>query len=163
MTENNLAVSINKQSGNGSFTDQRIIVIGASAGGFEAFKKIIHGLPADFTASIFIVWHMSPAIRGVLPQVLNRENSIDAAHAFNNEEIKPNRIYVAPPDHHMLIEDGKVLITHGPKENRFLLTHLGDHYAGAKQPMLASLYFKKQKKQKSGQNWYAKQRCRMSS
>jgi two-component system chemotaxis response regulator CheB len=119
MTENNLPFNINKQSGNGSFTDQRIVVIGASAGGFEAFKKIIRQLPSDFNPSIFIVWHMSADIRGVLPHVLNKQNKILAAHAFNGEEIKPNRIYVAPPDHHMLIEDGKVLVTHGPKENRF--------------------------------------------
>lgn len=93
--------------------------MGASAGGFEAFKKIIAGLPADFSAPIFIVWHMSPDVRGVLPQVLNRVNTIVAAHAFNNEEIKPNRIYVAPPDHHMLVEKGRILVTRGPKENRF--------------------------------------------
>lgn len=96
-----------------------IIVIGASAGGFEALKKIVAGLPPDFSASIFIVWHMSPDVRGILPQVLNRVNTIAAANAYNNEEIKPRRIYVAPPDRHMLIEDGKILITHGPKENRF--------------------------------------------
>ena len=119
MAENNLPFNINNQSRNGSFSHQRIIVIGASAGGFEAIKKIIRDLPSDINASIFIVWHMSADIRGVLPHVLNKQNKIIAAHAFNGEEIKPNRIYVAPPDHHMLIEDGKVLVTHGPKENRF--------------------------------------------
>jgi two-component system chemotaxis response regulator CheB len=97
----------------------RIIVIGASAGGFEAIKKLVEGLPKDFDASIFIVWHMSPDVRGVLPEVLNRVNTIHAAHAYDGEEIKPGRIYVAPPDHHLLIEEGKVLATHGPKENRF--------------------------------------------
>jgi two-component system chemotaxis response regulator CheB len=98
---------------------RNIIVIGASAGGFEACKTIVQGLPPYFDASIFIVWHMSPDIRGVLPQVLNRFNSIYAAHALDKEEIKPNRIYVAPPDHHLLIEEGRVRVTRGPKENRF--------------------------------------------
>ena len=117
MSEKNSTVTaLNHSTGN---TKHRIIVIGASAGGFEALKKIIRGLPADFNAPIFIVWHMSPDIPGVLPYVLSNQNTIVAAHAFNGEEIKPNRIYVARPDHHMLIEDGKVLITHGPKENRF--------------------------------------------
>ena len=100
-------------------SDQRIVVMGASTGGFEAFKKIIKNLPPDFTTPIFIVWHMSPDTRGILPEVLNRANSIYAAHAFDKEEIKPNRIYIAPPDHHLLIEDGQVRITRGPKENRF--------------------------------------------
>jgi len=110
-TAENKDQNLNKQ--------ERIIVIGASAGGFEAFKKIIKELPPDFTAPIFIVWHMSPEIRGILPQVLNRLNKIYAAHGYDQESIKSNRIYVAPPDHHLLIEDGKVRITHGPKENRF--------------------------------------------
>lgn len=98
---------------------RNIIVIGASAGGFEAFKKLVGDLPPDFAASVFIVWHMSPDIRGVLPQVLNRVNSIYAAHAYDREQIKPNRIYVAPPDRHLLVEDGHVRVTKGPKENRF--------------------------------------------
>ena len=38
----------------------KIIVIGASAGGFEAFKKFVKDLPADFNTPIFIVWHMAP-------------------------------------------------------------------------------------------------------
>src|SRR5215470_3654603 len=104
---------------NGVNDSQRIIVMGASTGGFEAFKKIIAELPADFSASIFIVWHMSPDVLGVLPEVLNRINGIYAAHAYDNEEIKPNRIYVARPDHHLIINPGKVRVTHGPKENRF--------------------------------------------
>ena len=113
------ATDINNQEGNGSLASQRIIVIGASAGGFDAFKRIVQACLADFGASIFIVWHMSPDVPGVLPQVLNRLNTYIAAHPYNNEAIKPNRIYVAPPDHHMLVEKGKILITRGPKENRF--------------------------------------------
>jgi len=110
-----------EQEGTENFSggNQRIIVIGASAGGFEALKTIVKGLPPDFDASIFIVWHISPNAPSILPQVLNKFNTIYAAQAYNGEEIKPNRIYVAPPDHHMLVEDGKIRITHGPKENRF--------------------------------------------
>lgn len=97
---------------------RNIIVIGASAGGFEALKKLVAGLP-KLQASLFIVWHMSPDIRGVLPQVLNRVGKINAAHAYDNEPIAPNRIYVAPPDRHLLIEEGRLRVTRGPKENRF--------------------------------------------
>lgn len=99
--------------------DQRIIVVGASAGGFEALKKLVKDLPADLNASIFIVWHMAPDIRGILPQVLNRSNTLYASNAYDKEEIKPGRIYIAPPDHHLIIEEGRVRVTHGPKENRF--------------------------------------------
>lgn len=98
---------------------RNIIVIGASAGGFEALKTLVAALPADFAASLFIVWHMSPVVRGVLPQVLNRQNAIYAAHAYDQEPIQPNRIYIAPPDRHLLVADGHVRVTRGPKENHF--------------------------------------------
>jgi two-component system chemotaxis response regulator CheB len=62
---------------------------------------------------------MSPNVRGVLPQVLNRAGTVHAAHAYDFEPIVPNRIYVAPPDHHLLVEKGRVRVTRGPKENRF--------------------------------------------
>ena len=119
MPEKTLPVELNKTDKKDNTSGQRIIVIGASAGGFEALKKIVKELPADFNAPLFIVWHMSPDIRGILPQVLNRVNSIYAAHAYDREEIKSNRIYVAPPDYHLLLEEGTVRVTHGPKENRF--------------------------------------------
>jgi two-component system chemotaxis response regulator CheB len=98
---------------------ERIIVIGTSSGGFEALKIIVRNLPADFQLPIFIVWHISPDIKGVLAQVLNREKTLHAVEAKNNDPILPNRIYVAPPDHHMLVMENVIRITHGPKENRF--------------------------------------------
>jgi two-component system chemotaxis response regulator CheB len=98
---------------------RNIIVIGASAGGFEAVKKLVADFPADLPAAVFIVWHMPPDVRGVLPQVLNRENKITAVNAIDGEPIQFNRIYVAPPDRHLLLEKGHVRVTRGPKENRF--------------------------------------------
>ncbi|HEY0430001.1 MAG TPA: chemotaxis protein CheB [Pyrinomonadaceae bacterium] len=96
-----------------------IIVIGASAGGFEALKKLVGGLPPDFQASLFVVWHMSPDVRGVLPHVLGRLETMPAEHAVDKEPIVPNRIYIAPPNFHLLVEKGRVRVTKGPKENRF--------------------------------------------
>src|SRR5215471_9004920 len=98
---------------------QHIIVIGASSGGFDALKKIVRSLPADFASPIMVVWHMSPDIRGILPEALNKISSINARHAQNLEDLVPNRIFVAPPDHHMILDDGKIRVTRGPKENRF--------------------------------------------
>src|SRR5690606_21642109 len=98
---------------------RNIIVIGASAGGFEALKTIVQSLPPNLDASIFIVWHMGPDVRGILPDVLNKLNTIRAANARDNEPIETNHIYVAPPDHHLLIEEGRLRVTRGPKENRF--------------------------------------------
>lgn len=98
---------------------RNIIVIGASAGGFVAIKQLVADLPPELDAAIFIVWHMSPDIRGILPQVLNRQKTLLAANAVDNEPIIFNRIYVAPPDRHLVLENGFVRVTRGPKENRF--------------------------------------------
>jgi two-component system, chemotaxis family, protein-glutamate methylesterase/glutaminase len=98
---------------------KNIIVIGASAGGFDVIKKLIALLPAELDAAIFIVWHMSPDVQGVLPRALNQFSKIPAAHAVDREPVKRGRIYVAPPDHHMLIDNGYIRVTRGPKENRF--------------------------------------------
>ena len=96
-----------------------IIVIGASAGGFEAIRQVISDLPADLDAAIFIVWHMAADVRGILPQVLNRLNRLSAAHAIDEEPILSGRIYVAPPDRHLMLERDRVRVTRGPKENLF--------------------------------------------
>ena len=98
---------------------RNIIVIGASAGGFEAMKQLVASLPSDLDAAVFIVWHMAPEVRGILPQVLNRQKTVLATHAVDNEPIVFNRIYVAPPDRHLILEKGFMRITRGPKENRF--------------------------------------------
>ena len=98
---------------------RNIIVIGASAGGIDALKKLLAPLPADLDASIFIVWHMAPSVRGVLPQILSSVTSIEVSQAVDGEPILPNHIYVAQPDHHLLLENGHIRLTRGPKENRF--------------------------------------------
>src|SRR4051794_1555588 len=96
-----------------------IFVIGASAGGFEAIKRVVAGLSPDFKASIFIVWHMAPDVRGILPDILNRHYQIPASHPSDKEVFKPGHIYIAPPDRHMILEGECIRVTHGPKENRF--------------------------------------------
>ncbi|SDE44853.1 two-component system, chemotaxis family, response regulator CheB [Dyadobacter soli] len=98
---------------------RNIIVIGASMGGFEAFKRLVADLPPDIDASIFLVWHMSPHVEGILPKVLGEITTIPVAHAEHGEPILPNRIYVARPDHHLLVDATHVHVTRGPRENRF--------------------------------------------
>lgn len=96
-----------------------IIVIGASAGGFKVLQQLAADLPPDLPAALFIVWHISPESHGVLPQALERAGPLPAANATDGEAISAGRIYVAPPDHHLLVERGRVRITRGPKEHRF--------------------------------------------
>jgi two-component system chemotaxis response regulator CheB len=96
-----------------------IVVIGASAGGVEALLELAGMLPADFPAPIFVVQHVPAYSNSILPQLLSRVSALPAKHPRSGEVIEPGTIYIAPPDHHLLVEGDHVLVTRGPKENRF--------------------------------------------
>ncbi len=94
-----------------------IIVIGASAGGVEALKELVSRLPADLPAVVFIVLHVSPHGTSVLPQILSRAGRLPAQHATDGQVFSTANIYIAPPNHHLLIKSGYIKLTQGPKEN----------------------------------------------
>jgi two-component system, chemotaxis family, protein-glutamate methylesterase/glutaminase len=94
-------------------------VVGASAGGLEGLLSSLSSLPRDFPAPIFVVVHVAPNRESLLPGILTRRGSLPAVHPADGDEMRPGRIYVAPPDHHLLIEDGHMGVKRGPKENRF--------------------------------------------
>jgi two-component system chemotaxis response regulator CheB len=98
---------------------QDIVVVGASVGGIEALRTIAGGLPKDFPASVFVVLHTAPEAPGVLADILDRAGALPAAYAAEGERVQPGRIYVAPPDRHLILEPNRVRLTRGPKENRF--------------------------------------------
>jgi two-component system, chemotaxis family, protein-glutamate methylesterase/glutaminase len=96
-----------------------VIVIGASAGGVEALTRIFSKLPAgDLQAAIFVVLHIGSHGRSELAAILSRADGLRARVPENHETIHFGEVYVAPSDHHLMIEDGTVEITKGPKENR---------------------------------------------
>ncbi|MBI3650233.1 MAG: chemotaxis protein CheB [Acidobacteria bacterium] len=97
-----------------------IVVIGASAGGFDALRLLVGALPKNFSASLFIVLHIAPQSPGVLADILSRAGHLPALHPKDGEAIRSGHIYVAPPDHHLLLEANDTMrVTRGPKENRF--------------------------------------------
>jgi two-component system, chemotaxis family, protein-glutamate methylesterase/glutaminase len=98
---------------------KRLVVIGTSAGGIDALRTLLAALPADFSAAIAVVVHTAPESPGVLPEILGRATALRMATTKSGEPLGPGRVYVAPPDHHLLIEPGRVRLTKGPRENRF--------------------------------------------
>jgi two-component system, chemotaxis family, protein-glutamate methylesterase/glutaminase len=98
---------------------KQIVVIGASAGGIDALRLIASALPSDFPAPICVVLHTAPESPGVLNEILSRSGPLPATNATTGERIVAGHIYVAPPDHHLLVEPGRLRVTKGPKENRF--------------------------------------------
>lgn len=95
-----------------------IVVIGASAGGIEALKELVGGLPADLPAAIFIVQHTSPDPPSSLATVLGRRGPMPSETASDCREIAQGRIFVAPSDHHLMIDRSHMYLTQGPRENR---------------------------------------------
>lgn len=96
-----------------------LIVVGASAGGMDALKKLVAQLSEDFPAPVFIVNHMSADTTGdALVRVLNASSSLSCAHAKDDQIFKSGHIYLAPSDHHMLIVKDRILVTKGARENR---------------------------------------------
>jgi two-component system, chemotaxis family, protein-glutamate methylesterase/glutaminase len=94
-----------------------IVVIGASAGGVEALISVFAGLPAELPAAVFVVLHVMPGGASVLPKIIGRSGVLPALPASDGDPIERGRVYVAPPDRHMLVRDDHVLLTGGPREN----------------------------------------------
>jgi two-component system chemotaxis response regulator CheB len=94
-----------------------IIVIGSSAGGIQALKVLVGGLPPDLPAALFVVQHLAPQVTSVLPQLLTRAGPLPVAHPQDGEVIQPGRIYVAPPDYHLTLVRGQMQVGKGPKEH----------------------------------------------
>ena len=99
----------------------RIVVIGASAGGLSALKKLISQLHKDFPLPVLVVRHISADATGnVLLDQLNKLNTVKCRHAKSGNKLKPGHLYLAPSDHHLMIgKDRKVLVTKGAMENRY--------------------------------------------
>lgn len=98
-------------------TTRDLIVIGASAGGVQALSTLVAALPPRLPAAVFIVLHIPAEPPSVLPNILARDSLMPVNHAKNGERIERGRIYVAPSNQHLLIENSHVKLVHGPKEN----------------------------------------------
>ena len=97
-------------------TRSPFVFIGASSGGVHAMLDFVAALPAGFPAPIFFVQHIG-ARPSELAHLLDRRGPNRAVHASDGDVPVAGTIYVAPPDHHMLLEDGVVRLNRGPKEH----------------------------------------------
>lgn len=94
-----------------------LVVVGASAGGVEALRAMVQGLPADLNAAVLVVLHIPPGAPSALSNILARSGSLPAMTAQDGDRITPGHIYVAPSDRHMLVRGRRIVLTSGPAEN----------------------------------------------
>ncbi len=96
-----------------------IVAVGASAGGVEALTNMAAGMPCDFPFAVVVVLHMPPGAPSVLAKILDRSGPLPACSAVDGMRLKPGQIHVAVPDHHLLIEDHRAVLSAGPTENGY--------------------------------------------
>jgi two-component system chemotaxis response regulator CheB len=103
---------------NSESANRDVIVVGASAGGVEATRRLAAALPADLPATLFVVVHRGPDRPGYLAEILGAAGPLPAMVAEEGAPFVRGRIYVAPPDLHLLVGRDHVHVRRGPRENR---------------------------------------------
>ena len=94
-----------------------VIVVAASAGGLQPLRDILAALPANLPAAVVVVLHV-PATGGrTLPRILDRSGPLPAAAASDGERLRHGRIYIAPPDRHVLVVKDVLRVSRGPRQN----------------------------------------------
>jgi two-component system, chemotaxis family, protein-glutamate methylesterase/glutaminase len=97
----------------------RTVAVGTSSGGLEALRALLGALPVDFPAPLCIVMHVAAEGPGILPAILNRSTALEVRYAADGDPLRTGRVYIAPPDRHLLVEPGRLRVSAGPRENRF--------------------------------------------
>lgn len=95
-----------------------IVVITSSAGGLEALTEILSKLPSNFPAPICIAQHLDPKRPSMMAEILDTKSPLSVKQAKSGDKLYPGRVYIAPPDLHMLVNpDGSLSLSHSEKVN----------------------------------------------
>jgi len=97
-----------------------IVAIAASAGGITALGRVLGGLPAGFPAPVVVVQHLDPRHKTIIAEVLGRRAKMPVVLAKEGVRAGPGTIYVAPPNHHLLVEAEGVLVLSSSELVHFL-------------------------------------------
>lgn len=97
----------------------RIFAIGGSAGGRTAVTKVLEHIPTDFEGAILVVLHGSLEAPSIFPKILSKKLGRAVSEAENGAPIGKGGIYIAKPDNHLFVHDGRTYLSQGPRENLF--------------------------------------------
>ena len=98
-------------------TAPTVVVVGASAGGVEALTTLVAGLPQDLDAAVCVVLHLYAGAESRLADILSRAGPLPATQAHGGERLLRGRVYVAPPDRHLIVRGRRALVRRSPREN----------------------------------------------
>lgn len=96
---------------------EKVIAVGASAGGVEALKDFAAGLPRDLPHAVLVALHMPASSASVLARIIDRSGPLPAVTARDGDALTAGVIHVAVPDRHLLVDDHQVALSQGPTEN----------------------------------------------
>ncbi len=89
-----------------------VVALAASAGGLTALSSVLADLPAGFPAGILVVQHLDPRHRSLMADILNRRTRLEVKQAEDGDHLTPGRVYIAPPNRHLLLNgDGSLSLT----------------------------------------------------
>lgn len=91
-------------AGTGTGARFDVIVVATSAGGLKALRQLLSSLPADFPTPIVIVQHLDPRYPSHLVQILARAIALDVVEVGEDMPLTRGRVFVAPPDHHIVFD-----------------------------------------------------------
>jgi chemotaxis protein methyltransferase CheR/two-component system CheB/CheR fusion protein len=87
-----------------------IIGIGASAGGLEALEEFFSHVPASPGVAFVVIQHLDPTHKGIMPELLQRSTLMKVTQAGNRMKVKPNCVYVIPPNKDLSILHGALFL-----------------------------------------------------
>jgi two-component system chemotaxis response regulator CheB len=90
-----------------------IVALAASAGGLAALSCVLGGLPAAFPVPVTVVQHLDRRHRSLMAEILGKRTPLEVRQAREGDELRPGWVYIAPPDHHLLVNgDGTLSLSH---------------------------------------------------
>src|SRR5688572_13514247 len=95
-----------------------VVGIGASAGGLDAFKKLIQAIPENSGMAFVLVQHLDPHHESSLPEILQKFTNIPVLEISDEINVQPNHIYVIPSNKMIIATDGILLLTPRPEKNK---------------------------------------------
>jgi two-component system chemotaxis response regulator CheB len=96
---------------------RNIVLIGASAGGIAALKRVFTDLPTDFPATVAVVIHRNALYQGHMGDIFRRSGRLPVIEPAGPMRIKSGMIYLAPRDHHLSMREDLIEVNRGPKEH----------------------------------------------
>jgi len=89
-----------------------VVALVASAGGVRALGAVVSRLPASLDAAVVIVLHLARERRSLLAEILDRTSALPVHEAREGEPVEAGNVYVAPPDAHLVVRDGSIVLDH---------------------------------------------------